>query len=207
MCDKLYNVKRDSDGVEFTVSVNQELPTPSNPEPQKSDPLYEKVFSTAVGYEDIFVYNLKKGVKFTLSGPFASDGCFTVVSVLTTCSQSQSSNFPNFVDIYDFDDTTVDLANLNLDACYCELIVDVEPCVVFKDCKTIIHEHFAGASYEVFNANKYGIKSCKIKHDPYFLHDLLMLQKVTSEIEACNDDQVLSCDCDYDKICERINTL
>ena len=79
-------------------------------------------------------------------------------------------------------------------------------CRIFSS-KTIIHEHFAGASFEVFNANRYGIKSCKVKHDPYFLHDLLMLQKVTSEIENCNDDQVLSCDCDYDKICERINTL
>ena len=205
MCDKLYIVARDSDGVEFTVKVDQELPTPSNPEPLKSDPIYEKVFSTAVGYEHKFTYHIKKGVKFTLSGPFADDGCFTVVSILSTCSQSV--NFPNEADVFNFDQTTVDSANLNLDACYCELVTDIEPCVVFKDCKTIIHEHFAGASFEVFNANRYGIKSCKVKHDPYFLHDLLMLQKVTSEIENCNDDQVLSCDCDYDKICERINTL
>ena len=205
MCDKLYIVARDSDGTEFTVGISQELPTPSNPEPQKSNPIFEKIFSTAVGYEDDFIYHVKKGVKFTLSGPFADDGCFTVVSVLSTCNQPD--NFPNYADIYDFDDSTVDPANLDLDACYCELVTDIEPCVVFKDCKTIIHEHFAGASFEVFNANRYGIKSCKVKHDPYFLHDLLMLQKVTSEIEACNDNQVLSCDCDYDKICERINTL
>ena len=205
MCDKLYNVERDSDGVQFTVAVTMEFPSPSNPDPQKSDPLYERIFSTAVGHENVSTYNLKKGIKFTLSGPFANDGCFTVVEILSSCNQPD--NFPNYADVFDFDPGTVDSENLNLDACYCELIVDTEPCVVFKDCKTIIHEHFAGASYEVFNANKYGIKSCKIKHDPYFLHDLLMLQKVTSEIEACNDNQVLSCDCDYDKICERINTL
>lgn len=207
MCDKLYRVKRDSDGAEFVITVNQELPTPSNPEPQKSDPIYEKIFSTAVGQEDKFIYNLKKGVKFTLSGPFASDGCFTSIATIGSCDASFYVNFPNMVDEYPYDETTVDPTFLDLDACYCELVTNIEPCVVFKDCKTIIHEHFAGASYEVFNAKKYGIKSCKVKHDPYFLHDLLMLQKVTSEIEACNDKQVLSCDCNYDKICERINTL
>ncbi len=93
----------------------------------------------------------------------------------------------------------------------CELpTVDIS-CKAVKDCNTIINQKFAGAAYDKFNLDKYGLKGCNKEHDPYFLLDLLELERVAGNLKKCGalgtTVKVLDCTCDYENICERIRTL
>jgi hypothetical protein len=195
MCQVYYRVRECESGDEHVVQVNQS--TINN--------IGEFPYTPCGGS----VKYMPIGSTITLTGESFSLGCSSVLAILTDCSEAFAPADPacDYVNEYNFDDNNFPPLLSNMQAAICNPVTGVflEPVNNKKSCRTEIHEKFAGAAFDKFNADRYGIKSCKLKHDPYFLHDLLQLEKVTSEIEACG--KVLSCDCDCDKICERINTL
>ena len=136
------------------------------------------------------------GSTYTFENGFHYITCARVISIGSTCS-GWRGNVPVVID--------ADYEQMSAQKCKSSCAIPVNSCNDYKDCNTIIHEKFAQSAFELFNANKYGLKSCKITYDPYFLHDLMQLEFVLTELKEC--DKVLDCDCDYNVLCERIHTL
>ena len=72
---------------------------------------------------------------------------------------------------------------------------------------TKIHSELAGSVYQSFKEKKYGIKSCKIKLDMYYLSDLLFLYNRSLELDDCISIFSNCIKCSSLKLEEKINTL
>lgn len=82
-----------------------------------------------------------------------------------------------------------------------------EACKNVVTLTTKINKAFADAASVVFNKHRFGIKDCRIEHDPYRLLELKEIYLRSVELESC-DSQLDSClGCDLETIQETLKTL
>ena len=81
-------------------------------------------------------------------------------------------------------------------------------CHEIQDLITKASTLFAEAGFTVFNADRFGMKSCKHEYDPYFLQDMIEILKVAQELDTCDCALDTTCSgCSLKVIEQRISTL
>lgn len=70
-----------------------------------------------------------------------------------------------------------------------------------------IKVHFSEAMFESFNQKRFGIKSCMITEDPFYLQDLMELYNRALELKECDPECNLTNCCTLNTIEETIKTL
>lgn len=68
-----------------------------------------------------------------------------------------------------------------------------------------INQKFCIAGYEKYKSIRYGIKSCKITVDAFYLLDIKEIYENILQKEVC--DEAISCRCSKEKIEELIKTI
>lgn len=74
------------------------------------------------------------------------------------------------------------------------------------DALTNINELFADSLYQEFNAERYGLKSCKKRLDPDYAYEMRSLYERAVERQVCGIVEQ-GCCCTLDALEEQINTL
>jgi hypothetical protein len=149
------------------------------------------------------VYKVGDQFSFNSTPPIP---CSQIIEVLSECDFSEQ--YPWVVQQAGVD-ALVPAGNNYVTYTACDLsnLIVSNEYIVPEDEQTIINTHFAGAAFDTFNKDRFGIKGCRITHDPYFLQDMVEILTVSEELESC-DNALDSClGCDLKTVKQRIQTI
>ena len=73
------------------------------------------------------------------------------------------------------------------------------------DVLTTVHEKFSITAWERYKQRRYGLRSCKVVLDPFFISDIKELYEFYSKKTAC--DENVPCVCSLEKLEETIKTM